>query len=80
MKLTPFADDSASMSFGGLTVGNGAYKLAIYGNLDITRNQVGLRKACELLAVVQVLEGLPDLPAQATKRVVAPKVVKSPFR
>ena len=83
MKLTPFADDKASVSIGSLTVENGTDKLALYGSLDITRDQMGLRQARELLSVmqaaVQALERMPDLQAQATEQVVAPKVVKNPF-
>lgn len=83
MKLTPFADDSASVLIGGLTVENGTDKLAFYGSLDITRDQLGLRQARELLALVQatvqVLEGSHPLAAQSTEQVVVPKVVKNPF-
>ncbi len=39
MTLTPFADDAASVSIGKLTIENGTDRVALYGSLDITRDQ-----------------------------------------
>ena len=45
MALTPFADDAASVSVGKLTFENGTDRVALYGSLDITRDQQGLAHA-----------------------------------
>ena len=79
----PFADDSASVGIGGLTVENGTERLAIYGSLDITRDKQGLADARTLLdlvtravAVMEAHGG--DLPAKANAP-AAPKSVRNPF-
>lgn len=41
-KLTPFADDAASIPIGELTVENGTDRIALYGSLDLTRDKQGL--------------------------------------
>ena len=53
MTLTPFADDAASVSIGKLTIENGTDRVALYGSLDITRDQQGLVHARALLAILQ---------------------------
>ncbi len=81
-KLTPFADDAASVSIGKLIVENGTDRVALYGTLDLTRDKQGLAHARALKALldqaVQVLEtdkALPDaVPAPA-----APTMVANPF-
>ena len=55
IKLTPFADDAASVSIGSLTVKNGTDRVAIYGSLDITRDKPGLAHALTLPAGGRVL-------------------------
>ena len=79
--LTPYADDTATVTIAGLTVENGRDKVALYGSLDLTRDKVGLRSAQALKAlldgVVRALEGdaaLPDAvaPPQATTTVRKP--------
>jgi len=81
-KLTPFADDAASIAIEKLTIENGTERLALYGSLDITRDKVGLRHALALKAIidqaVQVLTAdpaLPDRQPPADK----PKTVHNPF-
>ena len=80
--LTPFADDAASVSIGKLTLENGTDRLALYGSLDITRDQQGLTHARALLAIVQAavhrLEGERDLPT-AVAAAAKPKTVANPF-
>ena len=78
----PFADDAASLDIGRLTVENGRDRIALYGSLDLTRDQAGLTLARALKAVldaaVRHLEAAHDLPAT----VPAPegtKAVKNPF-
>lgn len=81
-KLTPFADDAASIGIGELTIENGTSRVALYGSLDITRDKTGLKQALALKAVLDEVVGalqadkaLPDRVAPAEK----PKSVKNPF-
>ena len=80
--FSPYADDAASLSIGELTLENGRNRVALYGQLDLTRDKAGLKLARELKAVldavVHQLEAAHDLPEQ----VPAPeptKTVKNPF-
>jgi hypothetical protein len=82
MTITPFADDDASTSIGTLTVENGTDRLALYGSLNITRDQQGLAHAKALRDLldkaVHVLEAdkaLPHTIAAPEK----PKTMKNPF-
>lgn len=82
VKLVPFADDTASISIGKLTVENGTDRLALYGSCDLSRDKAGLTRARALQAllnqVVQVLEAAPDL-GDALPSAPAPKSVRNPF-
>ena len=82
MTLTPFADDAASLSIGKLTIENGTDRVALYGSLDITRDQQGLVHARALLtilqAAVQQMEGDKGLPV-AVPATAKPKTVANPF-
>ena len=81
-KLTPFADDAASTSIAGLTIENGADRIALYGSLDITCDKQGLAHARALQALlgqaIRHLEAEADLP-DAVPTPVAPKTVANPF-
>ena len=81
-KLTPFADDAASVSIGSLTIENGTDRVAIYGSLDITRDKQGLAHALalknfldEAVAHLRAEKELPDALPPASK----PKTVRNPF-
>jgi hypothetical protein len=81
-KFQPFANEAQSLSLGELTIENGTDKISIYGSLDMTRDQAGLKRARDLKAlldgVVKALEqdkALPDKPTAPEK----PKQVKNPF-
>ncbi|MGI4746196.1 MAG: hypothetical protein ACRYFY_09155 [Janthinobacterium lividum] len=80
-KLNPFADDTASISIGKLTIENGTDQVTLYGSLDITRDQGGLAQARQIKAlldrIVDVLEAKP-LPAEIAPA-PGPKIVKNPF-
>ena len=80
--LTPFADDSASISIGKLTVENGRDRIALYGSLDLTRDKAGLAAAKALKALidqaVHVLETSPTLP-DSTPGPNAAKPATNPF-
>ncbi len=81
-KLTPFADDVASISVGELTIENGTDRIALYGSLDLTRDKQGLAHARALKALldqaVQLLEGDKALP-DAVPPPVAVGTVNNPF-
>ncbi len=81
-KMTPFADDAASISIGELTIENGTDRIALYGSLDLARDKQGLAHARALTALldqaIQLLEADPSLP-DAVPPPVALKRVKNPF-
>jgi hypothetical protein len=80
--LKPYADDATSVQIGELTLENGQDCVAMYGNLDLTRDQTGLAHARALKRVldevVRVLEAEPHLPSRVPPP-QAPKQVKNPF-
>jgi hypothetical protein len=79
---TPFADDSQSASIDTLTIENGRDRIAIYGNLDITRDKAGLtiaKKLADYLAkIVSILQADPKLPDKLQPP-EAPRLVSNPF-
>ena len=81
-KLTPFADDAVSIAIGTLTIENGTDRIALYGSLDLTRDQQGLAHAKTLKAlldqVVETLEAQKDLP-HAVPAAATAKTVSNPF-
>ena len=81
-RFAPFADDAASVSIAKLTVENSTDRIALYGSLDLTRDQQGLADARALKAIldqaVQVLEAQEDLP-EAVPAAAAPRTVTNPF-
>lgn len=83
-RFKPFADDTATFAIGEFTVENGTQSVALYGTLDITRDQFGLGRARELAAltsdIVTALEAIADLPANAPVLAkAASQTVKNPF-
>lgn len=80
--LKPYADDAASLQIGELTLENGRERVALYGNLDLTRDRAGLGHARALKAVldevVRTLEADPRLPDRVAPP-QAPKRVRNPF-
>lgn len=81
-EFRPFADDAAVRTFGALSFENGTERIAVHGDLDLTRDRQGLERAKALRAVLDAIvaaleaEDLPDSVAEATQ---APKSVKNPF-
>ena len=53
--IDPFANDSQSMQIGELIIENQQYKVIIYGDIDIYRNEQGLIQAKQLLELSQRL-------------------------
>ena len=80
--FSPYADDAAALSIGGLTLENGQERVAVYGQIDLTRDKAGLRFARQLKAVLDAvvhhLEAAHDLPEQVSPP-AKPKTVKNPF-
>lgn len=66
IRISPFANESDSLSIGELTVENRNDRVSLYGSLDITRDQEGLVHAERLKMllddIVSVMKGehLPD--------------------
>jgi len=80
--LTPFADESEALRIGGLTIENRTDQVSLYGSLDLTRDQTGLRHARALKriaeAVVRTLEAETDLPETIAEPEL-PRRTKNPF-
>jgi len=80
--MKPFADDSAATSVGDMRLENGRDRIAVYGSLDLTRDQAGLALAREMRGVldaaIQVLEADSALPA-AVAPPKRPGKVPNPF-
>lgn len=81
--ITPFADEAASTSVGGLTIENRLDRISLYGSLDITRDRLGLAEARRLQAlfeaVVRALEGEGETLPQETQGQAATTRVPNPF-
>jgi hypothetical protein len=56
--FSPFADDTASLSIGKLTIENGTNRIALYGSFDLTRDKQGLAQAVTLKAILDRAVGL----------------------
>lgn len=80
--MKPYADDSAATSIGDMQVENGRDRIAVYGSLDLTRDQAGLTLARNMLAlletVVKALEADLTLPA-AVPAPKKPGTARNPF-
>lgn len=79
--IQPYANDSQSQQIGKLTLENQQDRVVLYGQLELTRDQLGLSQARELLAVlqavVQTLEAAEALPEQLPAAMI--DVVDNPF-
>ncbi|WP_227657459.1 hypothetical protein [Candidatus Magnetaquicoccus inordinatus] len=66
MTISPFANDTQSMTIGGLTIENHEDRVVVYGDIDLTRDKAGLAQARRLKelvdGVVRYLEKATDLP------------------
>jgi hypothetical protein len=82
--FTPFADDEAALTIGEFNLENGRDRVAIYGNLDLTRDKAGLKAARILKTVIDAaigaLEADKSLPDKVAPRPAPPTTsVKNPF-
>ena len=80
--IKPYQNESESLAVGGITIENRTDRVALYGNIHLTRDKAGLADARTLKAildaVVKALEsqkGLPDKIELTNK----PRFVKNPF-
>lgn len=53
MAFKPFADDHSQVMLNDLTLENQGDRVSIYGSIQITRDQIGLAQARELLMTLQ---------------------------
>lgn len=81
----PFSNQDDAFTIGGFTIENANDKVSLYGSLDLTRNDTGLKQAKALQsildAVVRALEqdaSPPDQPKPPAKSKPVKKV-KNPF-
>ncbi|XDJ36582.1 MAG: hypothetical protein V3Q69_13980 (plasmid) [Burkholderia sp.] len=81
-----FADDGTVVSVAGdaLTVSNDPSRIQISGDLEIARDQEGLKRAQALLAalasIVDTLKAVPDLPPKLAEESQAPTgKIANPF-
>ena len=79
--IAPYANDSQSTQIGKLVIENQLDRVVMYGQIELTRDQLGLNQARELLqllqAVVEHLEQVEALPAQLPPATV--ETVDNPF-
>jgi hypothetical protein len=70
-----------SLSIGDLTIEDNTDRVSLYGSLNLSRDQLGLKQAKALRdildQVISSLEAQKDLPEQLA--VLQPKTVKNPF-
>lgn len=80
--FTPFADDAAVQTIGGLSVENGTSCIALHGSIDLTRDAIGLERARALQATLtRIVDALSaqELPAAVAEPEKSPGMVKNPF-
>jgi hypothetical protein len=81
--ISPFANESETLAIGELTIENRTDRVSIYGNIDFTRDKVGLEHARMLRAVldkvVQVLESEKNMPDRIAPPDI-PDAVPNPFQ
>lgn len=77
----PYQNDHQSQQIGKLTLENQPDRVVLYGQMELTCDQVGLHQARELLGVLQAvvahLEAAAELPAQLPAATV--ETVDNPF-
>jgi len=65
-KFAPFANESQAQLIGGLTIENRVDRVSLFGDVDLTKDKVGLERARGLKAILEaavaVLEADPALP------------------
>ena len=80
MSFSAFKDDTASVDIGDLTFENNDQRVAIFGSINIGRDQQGLAQAKQLQAIINDMVSYleqQDLPEQI--ETFTAKIVKNPF-
>jgi hypothetical protein len=81
--ISPFTNESESLTIGDLTIENRTDRISIYGSIDLTRDKAGLEHAQMLKAVldkvVQALETEKSLPDKIAPP-DTPTEVANPFQ
>lgn len=71
-EITPFQNETESITIGNLTLENRLDQVEMYGSLSITRDQSGLALALKLKSILDAaiahLQQAHDLPAQIVFR------------
>lgn len=79
--ISPFQNDEEAATLDGLTIENSQQRIALYGNIGLTRDKKGLADARELRdlfdEIVRTLEGDKQLPDRVAGRPV--KMAANPF-
>ncbi len=79
--ISPFANESESLSIGGLTVENRMDRVSVYGSIDFTRDREGLTNAVSLKAIIDnivaTLKADHHLPDKIS--IKPAEVVRNPF-
>ena len=80
-EFKPFANESAVLSLGGLTVENRLDRVTISGDIDLTRDRHGLGHARRLKALIDAavatMESATDLPDELPP--APPSATRDPF-
>lgn len=79
-EFLPFANEKDSLALDDLTIENRSDRIEIYGSLEITKDQAGLRFARELKRVIDLtIEALES--EKLPERLPSPDIerVKNPF-
>jgi hypothetical protein len=80
--ITPFQNETESITIGNLTIENRLDQVEMYGSLSITRDQSGLALALQLKSILDAavthLQQTPNLPVQIVFR--ATDEIDNPFK
>lgn len=79
--ISPFANESDAIQLGDLNIENRLDQVTIYGSLDLTKDQEGLKNALVLKGIIdKVVNTLTA--AKLPEKLPAPeiKTVKNPFQ
>ena len=80
MKFVPYANESDSIAIGNLTVENHVDRVALFGDVTLTRDKQGLQLALSLQALVNAaVQALQRNPLPDAVANVAPQRKPNPF-
>ena len=80
MSFQAFKDDTASVDIGDLTFENNDQRVAIFGSINIGRDQQGLAQAKQLQTIINEMVSYLEQQELPDKiETFEPKTVKNPF-